>query len=200
MRITLSKHFFRRKRLRYYIECLKSPKTSALSKKQPNWKQFSIPCPQLCDLYPPHYWVPKVGCGVVRPKVPRFGAKGSCSRPASRRVKNINAEKFKSQHRSPYIHHHTSWRLHEVLTERNSSSTQQQPPSAQSFLLSVPNVQLPLVIRLWQPGGLNIRGKSAFKPSALHVYVDGLQAAVSVDLTHCQPVQCASRAADESLW
>lgn len=68
----------------------------------------SIPCPQLvwCILRITGFLkLAAVSC--VR-KVPQFGANGSYSRPASRRGKYINMEKFKSQHRSTHIHHQTN--------------------------------------------------------------------------------------------
>lgn len=47
------------------------------------------------------------------------------------------------------------------------------------------------------PGAWNILRKSGTKRSSACVYVERLQATVSVELTHCQPVQCASRGAEK---
>lgn len=52
--------------------------------KRTDWKTCSVPCPRLVALYPPHYWLPKVGCSVVRPKSP---ADANCARPASRMMR-----------------------------------------------------------------------------------------------------------------
>lgn len=138
--------------LRYiFITILSEFQINFIPTKPPQLKMYSILFPQLLSLsalYPPHHRFPEVGCCVRI--VQQFVTNKSSSRPTSCALRYIKVENLKSQQ---HTGQHTSTPRHPRDSVKSWPSATPAAPCSHSgahrALLSEPNVQLPLLIRLW---------------------------------------------------